>query len=100
MKRNLSHRRNDNFRGIRAQGMTEYILVVVLVAIGCISAVTVFGQKVARLFKGATKALDTGVVQIEKSDADSLKTNFTLGDFGGDAGGAAGSIADGLAGGR
>lgn len=38
------------------QGMTEYILIVVLVAVSAIIAVKVFGSKIIELFsKSATK---------------------------------------------
>lgn len=47
----------------RGQAMTEYILIVSLVAIGCLMAVTSFGHQIAELFKRSTKALGTGSVQ-------------------------------------
>ncbi len=51
-------RRND-----AGQGMTEYIIIVALVAISSIGVMTVFGNDVRALFGGATNALagDTNV---------------------------------------
>ncbi len=68
-----------NFRATSAQGMTEYIIIVSLVAIACITAVTVFGQKIARLFKAATTSLDEGAPKnSEASQVDKVNTEFTL----------------------
>ncbi len=49
-------------RGQRGQGMTEYIIIVALVAIGAIFVVTVFGDNIRALFGASANALagDTG----------------------------------------
>lgn len=71
------------FRNTQGQGMTEYIIIVSLVAIACITAVTVLGQKVARLFKAATISLDHGApVTSETSSVAKVNTAFTLGNMG------------------
>ena len=44
-------------RGQRGQGMTEYIIIVALVAIGAIFVVTVFGDNVRALFGASANAL-------------------------------------------
>ncbi len=68
-----------NFRTVAAQGMTEYIIIVSPVAIACITAVTVFGQKIARLFKAATGSLDGGRPETSKaSEKSKINTQFTL----------------------
>ncbi len=41
-------------------GMTEWIVIVTLVAILCLGVVTVFGQRIARRLKGASASLDEG----------------------------------------
>ena len=46
-------------RGRRGMA-TENILMVVLIAIVLLLFVTVFGQKIARLFKAATDSVDSG----------------------------------------
>ena len=46
----------------RAQAMTEYIIIVSLVAVGCLAVVTAFGNRVANLFKRSTDALNKGKV--------------------------------------
>lgn len=68
-----------NARTVAAQGMTEYIIIVSLVAIACITAVTVFGQKIARLFKAATTSLDSGnPTTSEASEVSKVNTTFDL----------------------
>ena len=44
-------------QGQRGQGMTEYIIIVALVAIGAIFVVTVFGDNVRALFGASANAL-------------------------------------------
>jgi pilus assembly protein Flp/PilA len=41
----------------RGQGMTEYIIVVALVAIGAIGIITVFGDNIRQLFGASAEAL-------------------------------------------
>jgi pilus assembly protein Flp/PilA len=41
----------------RGQGMTEYIIIVALVAIGAIFVVTVFGNNIRALFGSSANAL-------------------------------------------
>jgi Flp pilus assembly pilin Flp len=50
--RHSAMRRKD-----RGQGMTEYILIVVLVAISAIAVVTIFGGDIRALFGNSTQAL-------------------------------------------
>ncbi len=45
------------FRKDSGQGMTEYIIIVALIAIAAIGIVTVFGSNIRILFGGATQAL-------------------------------------------
>ncbi|MFH1130833.1 MAG: Flp family type IVb pilin [Pseudomonadota bacterium] len=44
-------------RDQRGQGMTEYIIIVALIAIAAIGVVTLFGDNIRDLFAGATNAL-------------------------------------------
>ena len=73
-------------RRIRGQGMTEYIIIVALIAIAAIGVVTIFGDNIRDLFAGATDALagETAVqVDSEKSRSSHTKTK-TLRSFGED----------------
>lgn len=56
-------RSNRRPRGERGQGMTEYALIVVLVAVAALVAVKVFGKQIKGLFGSAQKEIskETGV---------------------------------------
>jgi len=41
----------------KGQGMTEYLIIVALIAIAAIGVVTVFGRDIRELFSGTTDAL-------------------------------------------
>ena len=45
---------------IRAQGMTEYIIILVLVAIALITVVTIFGTDIKEMFAESTGAIAEG----------------------------------------
>ncbi|AKU91389.1 Flp family type IVb pilin [Vulgatibacter incomptus] len=45
------------FRDQRGQGMTEYIVIVALIAVAAIGVVTAFGDNVRALFATSTDAL-------------------------------------------
>ena len=45
------------FKNKRGQGMTEYIIIVSLIAIGAITVVTVFGDNIRALFGQSANAL-------------------------------------------
>ena len=44
-------------KGRKAQGMTEYIIIVALIAIAAIGVVTLFGNNLRRIFGTANDAL-------------------------------------------
>ena len=63
---------NTNTRfntGKRAQGMTEYIIIVALVAIALIVIVAVFGSNIKALFQGANETFKDGRTFEEMSAA-------------------------------
>ena len=73
-------------RSESGQGMTEYIIIVALIAVAAIGVVTIFGDNIRALFGGATDALagDTNVkVQSEKASSRHTKTR-TLKNFAAD----------------
>jgi len=69
------------------QGMTEYILIVALIAIGTIAIVTLFGDQIRNLFVASTKALTGEGGDTEKVDVQGAEPHKTLKDFAKDAGG-------------
>lgn len=54
---NLKNKPVVSKRRITGQGMTEYIIVVALIAIGCVAAVSAFGTKVQAQFVNMGSAL-------------------------------------------
>ena len=65
------------------QGMTEYIIIVALIAIAAIGVVTVFGQDIRHLFGASTAALsgDTSVTSKAKSGQKKADRKKNLKDF-------------------
>ncbi len=69
-------RRMKNQRG---QGMTEYIIIVALVAIGAIAVVTIFGNNIRGLFGASASALagqDTSETGAQTFDAENAKKHL------------------------
>ncbi|MCK5690069.1 Flp family type IVb pilin [Myxococcota bacterium] len=62
----------------RGQGMTEYIIIVALIAIGTIFVVTVFGDNLRALFGNATNALsgESSSFEGEQVEEDDIKRNL------------------------
>ena len=60
----------------RGQGMTEYIIIVALIAIAAIGVITVFGNNIRRLFGTSADALagGTSLTSGAKTAGDGLKT--------------------------
>ena len=48
-------------RDKKGQGMTEYIIIVVLIVVAGLTAWKVFGDKIVSLVKGSTEQIDQGV---------------------------------------
>ena len=51
----------DLLRDKKGQGMTEYIIIVVLIVVAGLTAWKVFGDKIVSLVKGSTEQIDQGV---------------------------------------
>lgn len=54
-------------RDQRGQGMTEYIIIVALIAIAAIGIVTIFGEDIRQIFYGSSQAL-TGDTDVKVKD--------------------------------
>jgi len=66
----------------RGQGMTEYIIIVALVAIGTIAIVTLFGDNIRALFGTSANALSGEAHTIKGKTVDDADVNRNLRDFG------------------
>ncbi len=67
-------------RSRHGQGMSEYIIIVMMVAIGSLFVVTLFGRKISKLFSAATQSLDAGR-PIQSKSGGSASTDFHLGEM-------------------
>ena len=72
----MSQRRNR-----KGQGMTEYIIIVALVAIASIGVVTIFGNQVRSLFNYAVIALRGGHAPHASGGDSTSQIDKTLKDF-------------------
>jgi Flp pilus assembly pilin Flp len=73
------------FKGQRGQGMTEYIIIVALIAIAAIAVIVLFGDNIRTQFGKAARAVgghDTDTVGETKQGADDMWKHRTLKDFG------------------
>jgi pilus assembly protein Flp/PilA len=64
----------------RGQGMTEYIIIVALIAIAAIGVITLFGDNVRQLFAASAQALagnDTVSNQGQTASQSTLKKNLS-----------------------
>ena len=79
-------RMNKIIRSEQGQGMTEYIIIVALIAIAAIGVISVFGQNLKALFATSANALGGNTTQLT-TGAGGAGDNFaksskkSLGDF-------------------
>ena len=77
-------KRVRTFGGKRGQGLTEYVIIVALVAIAAIGVVNIFGNQLRNQFAtivGAMAGHKAQKVDDLKGKADSEKTLRDLGDY-------------------
>lgn len=61
-------------RGRKGQGMTEYIIIVALIAIAAIGVVSLFGDNIRKLFATSANAL----AGVEEAETNTKKANTQL----------------------
>jgi pilus assembly protein Flp/PilA len=69
-------------KGQSGQGMSEYLIIVALIAVAAIGVVTVFGRDIRELFSGTTNALAGGQTTSSKAVKATVKTGKSLKDYG------------------
>ena len=65
----------------RGQGMTEYIIIVALIAIAAIGVITTFGNDIRHIFDASTDALSGGTSVSNSAKSYGQKANSNLKDF-------------------
>jgi len=68
-------------KGQSGQGMSEYLIIVALIAIATIDMVTVFGRDIRELFSGTTNSL-AGNQTTNTAVKARVKANKSLKDYG------------------
>jgi Flp pilus assembly pilin Flp len=69
----------------RGQGMTEYIIIVALIAIAAIGVITLFGDNIRKLFGASADALageESVTAKTKKFNGSGVDTKKTLKTFG------------------
>ncbi|RKG97398.1 hypothetical protein D7Y13_39240 [Corallococcus praedator] len=79
----LAKKQKIQLRKSRGQGMTEYIIIVALIAIAAIGVITLFGDNIRKLFGASAAALagNDGVENDGQTASDDLKKK-TMKNFG------------------
>ncbi len=72
---------SERLRDARGQGMTEYIIIVALIAIAAIGVVTIFGDNIRQLFAGSTDALAGKESKVQTREAGQAGGKRGLKDF-------------------
>lgn len=74
--------KRPNLKNRRGQGMTEYIIIVALIAIAAIGVITTFGNDIRHIFDASNDALSGNTAVTNASQKYGMKANDTLKDFG------------------
>jgi Flp pilus assembly pilin Flp len=80
----MTKQTRKSMRKNRGQGMTEYIIIVALIAIAAIGVITLFGDNIRRLFGMSSDALggDDNIAQRNTTKATAAVTDKTMKSFG------------------
>ena len=80
----MTRQNRKSLRKNRGQGMTEYIIIVALIAIAAIGVITLFGDNIRRLFGMSSDALggDDNIAQRNTTKASAAVTDKTMKNFG------------------
>ncbi|AGC46888.1 MULTISPECIES: hypothetical protein [Myxococcus] len=75
--------KKNQLRKARGQGMTEYIIIVALIAIAAIGVVTLFGDNIRKLFGASAAALaGNSNVQNDGESSNARLNKKTMKNFG------------------
>ncbi len=84
----MKERIMKSIRREEGQGMTEYIIIVALIAIAAIGVVTIFGDNIRDLFGASASALSGADAERNaQTDAENVAEHRELNDFTDETGG-------------
>ena len=78
----MMNKMNSLIRSEEGQGMTEYIIIVALIAIAAIGVITVFGNNLRNLFTNSANALAGNETATDQGTTLSKAQRKTLSNFG------------------
>lgn len=78
----MMNKMNSLIRSEEGQGMTEYIIIVALIAIAAIAVVTVFGNNLRNLFSASANALAGSETATNAGNSQTQVQRKSLGNFG------------------
>lgn len=73
---------NKLFKSQSGQGMSEYLIIVALIAVAAIGVVTVFGRDIRELFSGTTDSLAGNEAASNTAVKARVKANKSIKTFG------------------
>ncbi len=77
----MMNKMNSMIRSEKGQGMTEYIIIVALIAIAAIGTITIFGNNLRNLFSASANAL-AGNENVSNKGTQSTVKRKNLSNFG------------------
>ena len=78
----MMNKMNSLIRSEEGQGMTEYIIIVALIAIAAIAVITVFGNNLRNLFSTSANALAGDEQAANKGTSGTTVSRKNLAEFG------------------
>ena len=78
----MMNKMNSLIRSEKGQGMTEYIIIVALIAIAAIGVITVFGNNLRNLFANSANALAGNENANAQGNSNMKAKRKTLANFG------------------
>lgn len=78
----MMNKMNSMIRSEKGQGMTEYIIIVALIAIAAIGVITVFGNNLRVLFANSANALAGCQTATASGNSQGKVTRKSLANFG------------------
>lgn len=81
----MPNRKTNSTKSKKGQGMTEYIIIVCLIAVACLVVVGIFGGNIRNLFSAANDSLSGGAAETATlQEGQEQTTSMRINNFGDD----------------
>jgi Flp pilus assembly pilin Flp len=67
------------FRNEKGQGMTEYIIIAVMIAIACIVVIRLFGNDIKNYFRGSRNEVQTNMEKVNPNTGTGTTKDINFG---------------------